>query len=108
VFLLENRAVVCILLSIPIVLIGVLRDFVTTLDKTMSLEGILSRETLQTHTTLKGLDRQMDSLMSFEIMIPAERLHTMIASKRTLGLGWWWSMAIGEVRLIRLRSPHSR
>lgn len=43
------------------------------------LESILSRETLITMIAGKGLDRQMDSLVSFEIVIPVEALWALVA-----------------------------
>lgn len=89
--------------------ISVLVDFgLTALDKSVSLEkmlakcheyfgvmerfaaylqGIFSGEALAAKRTREGLDCQVDSLVTLQVVISAERLNTLVTFEGTFRLG---------------------
>lgn len=48
------------------------------------LQSILPREAFATECARKGLDSQVNSLMSLQIMVTTERLDTLVALERSL------------------------
>lgn len=64
-------------------------DLAATLDEYMTLERVLSREALVAVVAGEGLDRQMDPLVSFQIVIPIEALWALITFERPVIHGRW-------------------
>lgn len=57
----------------------------TALDQNVSLEGILAGETLIAVGARERLHRQMNSLVSLQIVISIEALRALVALKRSIG-----------------------
>jgi len=70
--------------------------FATAFDKNVTLERILSRETLVAVIARERLDCQMDPLMTLQVVIPIEALWALITLERS----------IVRSGLLMLRVPH--
>lgn len=66
-------------LALPFAVLVGSHGFSAAFDEYVALERVLARKTLVAMTTRKGLHSQMDSFVSFEVMIAVEALGTLIA-----------------------------
>lgn len=60
------------------------RGLSTTLNKDVPLQRIFARETLVAVTARERLDRQVDPLMTLQVMVPVEALRALIALERAI------------------------
>jgi len=77
--------------------VGGARGFATAFDKDMALQSILSGEAFIAEFAREGFDREMDSLVPFQVMIAVEALRALVTFEGPLSLGWSGLAVVQEV-----------
>lgn len=77
----------------------------TALDQNVSLQCIFAGEALVAMSAWKRFHRQMDSLVSLQVMIAIETLGTLIALERTIwdGRGKAMGLHVTSIKMMAVR-----